>query len=81
LQTSVAFFRMENGGRNGPVHHPAVVTPPRRAAQASARPAKAASRPTPAQTHNGKDKSRSSGFNLNLGSGGADPRDADFERM
>jgi methyl-accepting chemotaxis protein len=83
LQTSVAFFRMETSGRSAPAHHPAAVTAPRRPAQSNGatRPAKAAARPAPTPAHNGKDKSKGGGFNLNLTSGSADPRDAEFERM
>jgi methyl-accepting chemotaxis protein len=81
LQTSVAFFHMETSGRPAPAHHAAVVTSPRRAAPPAAtqRAAKPAAKPAPA--HNGKDKSKSGGFALNLTTGGADHRDAEFERM
>jgi hypothetical protein len=42
-----------------------------------ARPASA----KPALRGNGHDKSRANGFALKLTSGGADPHDAEFERM
>jgi methyl-accepting chemotaxis protein len=77
LQTSVAFFHMETSGRPAPAHHAAVVTSPRRAAPPAA--TQRAAKPAPA--HNGKDKSKSGGFALNLTTGGADHRDAEFERM
>jgi len=86
LQTSVAFFRMEGGSRATTPHRAAVVTAPRRATQTgvTTRPAKPAGRAAAGpngQAHNGKDKGKGSGFALNLSSGGADPRDAEFERM
>jgi methyl-accepting chemotaxis protein len=84
LQTSVAFFRMETNGRPAQVHRAAAaVTPPRRTAQITGMPkiAKTIAKAAPAAAHNGKDRSRGGGFNLNLTSGSADPRDAEFERM
>jgi methyl-accepting chemotaxis protein len=78
LQTSVAFFRMETSGRPAPTHHAPVVTAPRRAA-ATQRQAQPAAKS--ASARNGKDKSKGSGFALNLTTGGADHRDAEFERM
>jgi methyl-accepting chemotaxis protein len=83
LQTSVAFFRMETNGRPAQVHRAAAVTPPRRTAQIAGMPkiAKTTTKAAPAAAHNGKDRSRGGGFNLNLTSGSAGPRDAEFERM
>jgi methyl-accepting chemotaxis protein len=82
LQTSVAFFRMETSARaNAAPHRPAAIVAPRRAAQAVAatRPSKTAVRPAPARA--APEKAKGNGFALNLTTGGADPRDAEFERM
>jgi methyl-accepting chemotaxis protein len=81
LQSSIAFFRMEAAAR--------AAAPPRitAAAQRRAAPplvttraAKAPpARPTPAR--NGHDKAKPGGFAINMTPGGADQRDAEFERM
>jgi methyl-accepting chemotaxis protein len=96
LQTSVAFFRMETGTHGGAPPHRAVASPPQRRVvhtAATHRSAKAAvARPAPARNGNaigpdrgndnrGSDKGKGNGFALNLTTGGADPRDAEFERM
>jgi methyl-accepting chemotaxis protein len=85
LQASIAYFRVEDGAKATPAAAPrrAVVgTAPRRPAQpiAVAKPVKqAAAKPVPAR--NGHDKSKANGFAIDLTSGGADARDAEFERM
>jgi methyl-accepting chemotaxis protein len=82
LQSSIAYFRLEAiRGTPGPqrVSPPAVAHRP-----AHPNPATRAARPTaarPAPMHKGPDKSKANGFALNLTSGGADHRDAEFERM
>jgi len=82
LQSSVAFFRMETSGRPAAPRQQAVITPPRRAVQ-SVVTTRAGKLP-PARTapmRNGHAKSKQGGVALNLTSGAADQRDADFERM
>jgi methyl-accepting chemotaxis protein len=81
LQSSIAFFRMEAAARAAtPIR--AAADMPRRASPPPviARAAKSPpSRHAPAR--NGHDKARSGGVAINLTSGGADQRDAEFERM
>jgi methyl-accepting chemotaxis protein len=78
LQSSIAYFHVDAHSSGAAPRQ----TAPRRPMQPAiaARPAKApAARPV--SQRNGHDKSRSAGFALNLTAGGADHRDAEFERM
>jgi methyl-accepting chemotaxis protein len=81
LQSNIAWFRLDEAGRaKAPVvpQRAAAGAGPRRPVRAvAAKPA--AARPAPART--GKERPRSNGFALNLARGGADPHDAEFERM
>jgi methyl-accepting chemotaxis protein len=83
LQSSIAYFRVEAANAaphrmpdpvvpRRPVHSIAVAKAARQAKPATARPA---------LRGNGQDKSRANGFALKLTAGGADPHDAEFERM
>jgi methyl-accepting chemotaxis protein len=78
LQSSIAYFRLETSAVAVPQRAGAG---PRRTGQpiVISRPAKIVSRPVLARKVH--DKSKSNGFALNLTSGGADQRDAEFERM
>jgi methyl-accepting chemotaxis protein len=82
LQSNIAFFRLDDSGHAAPrATYQRAAAAPRRSPvrQATgARPAKpAAAALTPARVGNAK----ANGFALNLASGGADHRDAEFERM
>jgi methyl-accepting chemotaxis protein len=80
LQSSIAYFRVEASGSGAQPGHAAVRRRVVQPVVTTARPAKAApSRPVSAR--NGVDRSKANGFALNLTAGGADQRDADFERM
>ncbi len=78
LQSSIAYFQIETKAPPAVVPQ-RVAAPPRRSAQAAAtaRPAK----PTLPPSRDWQAKSRTNGVALNLTSGGADPHDAEFERM
>jgi signal transduction histidine kinase len=78
LQSSIAYFHV---GEASAVARPKVSAPGRLSRPINvARPTKrAAAAPQPMRI--GKAKSRTNGFAINLTSGGADPRDAEFERM
>jgi methyl-accepting chemotaxis protein len=78
LQSSIAYFRLETSAVAVPQRAGAG---PRRTGQPIfiSRPAKIVSRPVLARKVH--DKGKSNGFALNLTSGGADQRDAEFERM
>ena len=78
LQSSIAYFRLETNAPPAAVSR-RTASPPRRPGPpvASARTAKARSDSPRAPGG----KSKASGFALNLTSGGADQRDAEFERM
>jgi methyl-accepting chemotaxis protein len=88
LQSNIAFFHVDDGphvtarAAVARAPRPAVAAAPRRDARSFA-PAKPAQvRPVrPPPTRIGKDRTKTNGFALNLTSGGADPHDADFERM
>jgi methyl-accepting chemotaxis protein len=75
LQASISYFRVE------PNAAPPRATPksPARAIIAPRQVRQAQSRPAPMR--NGHAKSKANGFALNMTSGGADPHDAEFERM
>jgi methyl-accepting chemotaxis protein len=82
LQSSIAYFRVEANAPATAHHQPAEPVAQRR----PVRPIKVAhvTKPTPAKPaplRNGHDKSKANGFALNLTAGGADHRDAEFERM
>ena len=83
LQSNIAYFRLEenpHAAPRAPPQHTAAA--PRRFVRpvAGAKPAKPRMEgPAPARAGNGKVKGN--GFALNLTSGGADHRDAEFERM
>jgi methyl-accepting chemotaxis protein len=80
LQSSIAYFRVEASGSGAQPGHAAVRRRVVQPVVTTVRPAKAApSRPVSAR--NGVDRSKANGFALNLTAGGADQRDADFERM
>jgi methyl-accepting chemotaxis protein len=77
LQSSVAFFRLDAS---------ASATVPHQATAAPRRAIPPAVRPKPAMvksqaSHSGPAKNKGGGFALNLTSGGADQRDAEFERV
>ena len=76
LQASIAYFRIETG---------TACAPPQRVAQrrpvAPAIPVRPV-KPVPARAATSANgRSRPGGHTLDLGKGGADPRDAEFERM
>ena len=78
LQSSIAYFRLETTSAPLDVSHRAVPGPRRpNSSIQGARTAKA----KPSQPRTVGTKTKSSGFALNLTSGGADQRDAEFERM
>jgi methyl-accepting chemotaxis protein len=78
LQSSIAYFQLETNDRLAAVVQRAAAAPRRAAAPTGApRPAKARQAPPRGRP----EKSKSGGFALNLTSGGADQRDAEFERM
>jgi methyl-accepting chemotaxis protein len=85
LQSNIAFFRLEGGAHAAPpatAQRTAQSDTPRRAARPVAG-AKLVQPMTlrPAAPRTGNDKAKSNGFALNLARGGADQRDAEFERM
>jgi methyl-accepting chemotaxis protein len=81
LQSSIAYFRIEADASPAATTRRAIVSPGRPIARAATvRPAKVAAAKSPA-SGKGPAKSRASGFALNLTAGGADQRDAEFERM
>ncbi|MEA2725792.1 MAG: methyl-accepting chemotaxis protein [Acetobacteraceae bacterium] len=78
LQSSIAYFRIETHAAVAPVQQ-RVAPAARRSAPSITLPKQAKARPVPLRSrHN---KSKANGFALNLTSGGADQRDAEFERM
>jgi methyl-accepting chemotaxis protein len=80
LRSSIAYFRIEATAQTEVSHRP--VTVPRRtvSTMTPARAIKAATiKPEP--MHDGHHKNKTRGFALNLTSGGADPHDAEFERL
>ena len=81
LQSSIAFFRMEAAARAAAPARTAAVAQ-RRASPplVVTRAAKAAPTRLP-PARNGHDKAKSGGFAINMTAGGADQRDAEFERM
>jgi methyl-accepting chemotaxis protein len=76
LQSSMAYFRININPSAVAVHKPAptrsVTTPAQKVKQVSARPV---------SSGNGIAGGKAGGHRLNLGKGGADRRDAEFERM
>jgi methyl-accepting chemotaxis protein len=79
LQSSIAYFRIETDVPPVTVSHRAIAAP-RRAGQsiATIKPVKTvASKPKPGR----QEKAKANGVALNLSSGGADQRDAEFERV
>ncbi len=82
LQSSIAYFHVDASPRSTSPHRPTPVAVPRRELRPAV-PAKPAnsSQIRPAPVRNGADRSKGNGFALNLTSGGADQRDAEFERM
>jgi len=78
LQSSIAYFRIETTSAAAAAQKPAAKRPIH-----AAIPARLV-KPTairPASYRNGNDKTGGSGLALNLSRGGADPHDAEFERM
>jgi methyl-accepting chemotaxis protein len=85
LQSSIAYFRLDAADAGpAPVAHRITSDPRRRTLSKvraeTAKPALSAA-PGPVPLRNGHDRSKSKGFALNLTAGGADQRDAEFERM
>jgi methyl-accepting chemotaxis protein len=78
LQSSIAYFRLDANPHPAAAPERAAAAP-RRAAPPIAAVRLAKMRPTPQRDR--QDKSKAHGFALDLTSGGADPRDAEFERM
>jgi methyl-accepting chemotaxis protein len=80
LQTSVAFFHMEGGGRASAPLRPAPNIAQRRAAlpAIATRPARPSGY---GPTDKGPRRAKGNGVAINLTSGGADKHDAEFERM
>jgi methyl-accepting chemotaxis protein len=76
LQSSISYFHVDAPVSDAPPRQVAPRRPlplaPRAGKQGALRPA---------VLRNGQDKSKANGFALNLSNGGADPRDAEFERM
>jgi methyl-accepting chemotaxis protein len=85
LQSTIAFFHLDEAARV-PVRPTPQRTaaaprrPARPAAANGAKPARAI-QPRPAMVHAGDERAKGNGFALNLTRGGADPHDAEFERM
>jgi methyl-accepting chemotaxis protein len=78
LQSSIAYFHV---GESSPDarSRPAAQGRPSRSINLARPTKRVAAAPPPMRI--GKAKSRTNGFAINLTSGGADPRDAEFERM
>ena len=68
------------GGGVAPTAGSGNSAPARPAAANGAKPARAI-QPRPAMVHAGDERAKGNGFALNLTRGGADPHDAEFERM
>jgi methyl-accepting chemotaxis protein len=87
LQSSIAYFRLAADGPAAVSHGtPAAAPPGTFAPHRPARPSTLVQTTKPGQvrstlTNSGRDKHRASGVILDLASGGADHRDAEFERM
>jgi methyl-accepting chemotaxis protein len=79
LQSSIAYFRLADGGRETVDLVPARVTAaPRRAGSPVHGAKPRGAKPTPSRKST---DTKANGFALNLTSGGADDHDAEFERM
>jgi methyl-accepting chemotaxis protein len=85
LQSTIAFFHLDDGARVSArtiPHRPAAT--PHRAVRPVVTPGVKPARPIqpkPAPVHVGNERAKGNGFALNLTRGGADPHDAEFERM
>ena len=81
LQSNIAYFRLDEPVRAAPRALPQPAAPRRLARSAGASKPMRPKPAGPAPPRAGNDKSKANGFALNLTSGGADHRDAEFERM
>ena len=80
LQSSIAYFRLDTANAGpAPVAH-RVTSDPRRRTLSVVR-AEPVEDKKPVSLRNGHDKSKAKGISLSLTAGGADERDAEFERM